>query len=155
MVRVARELCRGLGLRCGCHGLRYLGLRSRRDDALGRRSRRAEPARCAVATWPERRAVGLRRRRAAGHRAGLRAHERAHVLRGVREERHVTRALERRGEHPLVLRARAALAARVDLAAVADVAADAADLLEVDLLDLVHAERADLAARASRAAVAG
>src|SRR5207244_2359930 len=82
--------------------------------------------------------------RAAGHRAGLRAHERAHVLGGVREQRHVAGALERRGEHPLVLRAGAALAARVDLAAVADVAADAADFLEVDLLDLVHAERADL-----------
>jgi hypothetical protein len=67
----------------------------------------------------------------------------------------VARALQRGGQHALVLRARAALAPRVDLAAVADVAANATDLLEVDLLDLVDAERADLAAWTPRPTVAG
>src|SRR5438132_1916229 len=177
MVRVTRRLRRGLGRRGGSSGsggrlrcrrrrcgrlrrggaLRYRGLRCRcRRRLRGLRCAGGpEPTGSAVATRPVRRALGLRRRRAAGHRAGLRAHERAHVLGGVREQRHVARALERRGEHPLVLRAGAALAARVDLAAVADVATDAAHFFEVDLLDLVHAERADLAARTPRPAVAG
>src|SRR5579859_2447334 len=159
MLRVACRLCRGLGPRGGrgsrLRRRRGRGLRGRGDDGLRRAAGGAEATWGAVATRTERRAVGLGRRRAAGHRPGLRAHERADVLGGVREEGHVARALQRRGEHPLVLRARAALAARVDLAAVADVAADATDLFEVDLLDLVDAERADLAARAPRAAVAG
>src|SRR5438876_586030 len=160
MLRVACRLCRGLDLRRTCRCGRGCGRRSRRrrrgrDDALRRGPSRPEPARSAVATRTERRTLGLGRRRTAGHRPGLRAHERADVLRGVREEGHVARALERRGEHPLVLRARAALAARVDLAAITDVAADPTDLLEVDLLDLVHAEGADLAARPPRPAVAG
>src|SRR5687767_15275830 len=51
-----------------------------------------------------------------------------------------------------MLRARAALAARIDLAPLADVAADAADILVVDLLHLIDAERADLAARSARTA---
>src|SRR5204863_5522351 len=50
-----------------------------------------------------------------------------------------------------VLRAGAALASRIDLAAVTDVAADPADVLVVDALHLVDAERADLAARAAHA----
>ena len=79
----------------------------------------------------------------------------ARTCSAVYEERHVTRALERRGEHPLMLGAGAALATRVDLAAVADVAANAPDLFEVDLLDLVDAERADLATWTTGAAVAG
>src|SRR5258708_7411242 len=161
MVRLARTLCRGGASRAwrGSRGLRRGGLRSRRRSAalglLELPGRTESTGRPTVATWRVRRAVGLGGRRATGHRAGLRAHERADVLRGVLQERHVARALERRGEHPLVLRARAALAARVDLAAVADVATDAADLFEVDLLDLVHAEGADLAARAARSAIAG
>ena len=53
-----------------------------------------------------------------------------------------------------MLRAVAALAARIDLAALAHVAADAPDVLEVDLLHLVDAERTDLAARPARSAVA-
>jgi hypothetical protein len=77
------------------------------------------------------------------------------VLGRVREERHVARALERGREHPLMLGAGAALAAGVDLAAVADVPANAADLLEVDLLHFVDAERADLSPGTARAAVAG
>src|SRR5579859_2584554 len=159
MLRVACRLCRGLGPRGGrgsrLRRRRGRGLRGRGDDGLRRAAGGAEATWGAVATRTERRAVGLGRRRAAGHRPGLRAHERADVLGGVREEGHVARALQRRGEHPLVLRAGAALAARIDLAAVADVAADAADLFEVDLLDLVHAERADLSARAPRSAEAG
>jgi hypothetical protein len=50
-----------------------------------------------------------------------------------------------------VLRAGAALAARVDLAAIADEATDAADVLVIDLLDLIDAERADLAPRPTKA----
>src|SRR5438105_4753758 len=167
MVRVTRGLRRGLGLRGGsrgrlgrrglrCGALRCRGLRRRGGCRLrGRCAGRPESTGSAVATGPVWRALGLGRRRAAGHRTGLRAHERAHVLGGVWEQRHVTGPFERRGEHPLVLRAGAALAARVDLAAIADVATDATHLFEVDLLDLVHAERADLAAWPSRPAVAG
>src|SRR5438045_3318564 len=155
MVRVARGLCRRPGLRRGRRRrLRRGRLRRRCDDALlrWRWAGRPETARRAVAARPVRRTIGLRWRRSAGHGPCLRAHERPHVLGGVREERHVARALERRGEHPLMLGAGAALAARVDLAAIADVATDAAHLFEVDLLDLVHAERADLAARPPRSA---
>src|SRR5207245_7789958 len=97
--------------------------------------------------WTVRRAIRLRRRWATGHRARLRRHERADVLRGVRQKCHETGALQRLGEHALVLRAGAALAARVDLAALADVSADAADVLVVDLLHLLDAERAHAAAR--------
>jgi len=62
------------------------------------------------------------------------------VLGGVWKECHEARALERRREHALVLRARPALATWVDLAAIADVPADAADVLVVDALDLLDAE---------------
>src|SRR5438552_15273849 len=141
MLRVACRLCRRLSFRRRCGWGRGCGRRSRRrrrrrDDALRRGPSRPEPARSAVATRTERRTLGLWRRRAASHRPGLRAHERADVLRGVREEGHVARALERRGEHPLVLRARAALAARVALAPIAVVAAAPADLLEAEPLHL-------------------
>ena len=54
---------------------------------------------------------------------------------------------KRGGQHPLMLRARSALAARIDLAPLADVPADAADVLVVDLLHLIDAERADLTTR--------
>jgi hypothetical protein len=50
-----------------------------------------------------------------------------------------------------MLRARAAFAARIDLAAIADEPANTADVLVVDLLDLIDAERADLAARSTKA----
>src|SRR5206468_10200714 len=76
------------------------------------------------------------------------------VLSGVRQERHESSALQRAGEHALMLRAGAALAARIDLAALADVAADAADVLVIDALHLLDAERAHAPARpaATRAA---
>jgi hypothetical protein len=73
------------------------------------------------------------------------------VIGGVREHRHEASPLERGGQHPLVLRARAALAARIDLAAIANEATDAADVLVIDLLDLIDAERADLAPRPTKA----
>src|SRR5439155_2182804 len=63
----------------------------------------------------------------------------------VRKHGHQPSPLERGGQHPLVLRARSALATRIDLASVADVSADTADVFVVDLLDLIDAERADLA----------
>jgi len=50
----------------------------------------------------------------------------------------------------LVLRAGATLAARIDLAAVADEPPYATDVLVVDLLDLIDAERADLAPRSTK-----
>src|SRR5687768_2203281 len=71
---------------------------------------------------------------------------RAQVLWRVREQRHVAGPLERGGQHPLVTGARAGLAARLDLGALAEVAAEAVDLLVVDALGLVDAEVADLAA---------
>jgi hypothetical protein len=73
------------------------------------------------------------------------------VVSGVRQHRHETSALQRGGQHALVLCARAALAARIDLAAVADVPADATDVLVVDFLDLIDAERADLASGPTKA----
>ena len=73
---------------------------------------------------------------------------RAHVLRSVRQQGHVARALERDGQRALVLGAGAGLAARLDLGPLADVAAEAIDLLVVDGLGLVGAEGTDLAAAA-------
>jgi hypothetical protein len=73
------------------------------------------------------------------------------VIGGVRQHRHETSPLEGRGQHPLMLRARAALAARIDLAAVADETANTANVFVVDLLDLIDAERADLASRSTKA----
>ena len=54
--------------------------------------------------------------------------------------------LDRRGQGTLVVRAGTRLAARLDLAALGDVAAQAADILVVDHTQLVDAELADLAA---------
>jgi len=50
-----------------------------------------------------------------------------------------------------MFRAGAALAARIDLAAVAYEPADATDIFVVDLLDLIDTERADLAPRPTEA----
>ncbi len=139
---------RSAGLRSGCAGLRRAGhRRSRRERGAGR----TEAARTTL-VGPVRRTVGLGRWWSAGHRPGLRAHERADVLRRVRKHCHVPRALERGREHPLVLGAVPALPAGIDLAALADVPADPTDFLEVDLLRLIDAERADLAARAASTA---
>jgi hypothetical protein len=49
-----------------------------------------------------------------------------------------------------MFRARAALPARVDLAAVADVPADATDVLVIDLLDLIDTEGANLPSRSTK-----
>src|SRR6266536_3344257 len=62
----------------------------------------------------------------------------------VWEKSENARALECVGQSPLVLGARARLAARLDLAAVRHEAAKPADILVIDLGHVVHAERADL-----------
>jgi hypothetical protein len=69
----------------------------------------------------------------------------------VRQHGHEPSPLQGRGQHALVLRARPALAAGIDLAAVADEPANPTDVLVVDLLDLIDAERADLASRSTKA----
>ena len=156
-LRRSRSGCGRGGRLGGWSGGRRSSSGWRRCPGGGRPSgsrRRSRGPEASLVLGAIRRAIGLRRWRAAGHRARLRRHHRAHVLGGVRKQRHVTRALERRREHPLVLGARAALAARVDLATLADVAADATDLLVVDLLHLVDAERTDLATRPAPATAA-
>jgi len=137
---------RPLGPTLAAGGLAWGG-RRRRCGSRGRRitTREGGTRRTELTGWTERRTLRLGRRRSPGHRARLRRHEPPHVVRGVRQHRHEPSPLQRGGQHALVLRAGAALAARIDLAAVADVSTDPADVLVVDLLDLVDAERADLA----------
>src|SRR3954470_21835431 len=64
----------------------------------------------------------------------------------VREQRDLSRALDRRGDLVLVPAAGARDAARADLAAVRDELAERPDVLVVDLVDLVAAVLAGLAA---------
>jgi hypothetical protein len=66
----------------------------------------------------------------------------------VRQQRNVSRPLQSDGEHPLVASAGAGLAARLDLAAVADEHAQPGDVLIVDASHVIGAEAADLAAAA-------
>jgi hypothetical protein len=66
----------------------------------------------------------------------------------VREQGHVAGALDGDGDDSLVLLARACLAARLDLAAVADEHAQPGDVLIVDASHVIGAEAADLAAAA-------
>src|SRR5439155_5827965 len=103
-----------------------------------------------IATRLEPRLVWTRRtlrRRTPDGRALLRRHHLAHLLRGVRQQGHVPRALKRGRKHPLVLRACAGLATRLDLRAIRQVPAQARRVLVVDELDLVRAERAHAPAR--------
>src|SRR6185295_12263605 len=67
------------------------------------------------------------------------------LLRHIRYERNLTRALDRRLELPLVHGAGARNAARQDLAALRDEGTDQLHVLVVDVVDLVRAELADLA----------
>src|SRR5213075_986536 len=70
----------------------------------------------------------------------------------VREQRHLTRALDRNRDLPLMPAARAGDAPRTDLSLLRDVAAQLVRVLVVDLLDLLLAEVAPaLADRAGRA----
>src|ERR1700729_4333030 len=63
---------------------------------------------------------------------------------GVREQRHLARVLDRRGDVALVPGAVTGDPARADLAAVRDVLAEQAGVLVVHVADLVVAEGADL-----------
>src|SRR5713101_3674699 len=72
------------------------------------------------------------------------------ALGDVRQERHLTGALDRDGDLALVTAAGAADPARADLAALGDVAAKLADVLVVDLGDLGLAEEARLPPTAGR-----
>src|SRR5438309_2187250 len=65
--------------------------------------------------------------------------------RAERQERHLSRVLDRRGHVALVLRAVAGDAARTDLAPVGHELLQQPHVLEVDIVDLVLAEDADLA----------
>src|SRR6266545_3635574 len=62
------------------------------------------------------------------------------AVRDVRQERHLTRALDRDRDLPLMPPARAGDAARPDLSLLRDVAAQLVGVLVVDLLDLLLAE---------------
>ena len=88
--------------------------------------------------------------RSDGRRSSGRAqHHAAHpdVLGGVRQQRDVACPLQRDGQRPLVARAGAGLASRLDLAALREVAAQPRDVLVVDVADLVDAEGTDLPTR--------
>src|SRR5262245_17076151 len=75
------------------------------------------------------------------------------LVRHVRDQRDLARALDRRLQLALVHRAGARDAPRQDLAALRDERADQLDVLVVDVVDLVRAELADLAAAEERAAL--
>src|SRR6266849_11114937 len=64
---------------------------------------------------------------------------------GVRQQREVARALDRRRELALVMGARAGDARRDDLAVLADEILEQLDVLVVDPLDLLGGEAAELA----------
>jgi hypothetical protein len=71
-----------------------------------------------------------------------RAVTRSHIL--VGQEREMPRALDRRGQLALILRAHARDAAVKDLAAIRDEAPQKEDVLVIDVFDLLRAEGADL-----------
>jgi hypothetical protein len=68
------------------------------------------------------------------------------VLWGVRQQRHLSRALQGGGQHPLVPSACPGLPPRLDLGPLGEVSPEPVDLLVVNALRLVDAEIADLAA---------
>src|SRR5207247_5613606 len=72
------------------------------------------------------------------------------LVRYIRDERDLARALDRRLQLALVHRAGAGDAARQDLAALRHEWADQLDVLVIDVVDLVRAELADLAAPEQR-----
>src|SRR5882672_12409294 len=65
---------------------------------------------------------------------------------GVRHQREIARALDRRRELPLVMSARSGDSRRNDLAVLADEVFEQIDVLVVDPLDLLRGEAAELAA---------
>src|SRR5687767_11286191 len=73
------------------------------------------------------------------------------MLVGVRQQREVTRTLDRRRELALVERFRARNAARNDLAGLGDVLLQRAQILVVDLLHVFGGETAELATARERA----
>ena len=77
------------------------------------------------------------------------------MLGGEGQEGQVSRALQSDCQHPLVARAGARLASRLDLATVGDVAAQPCRLLVVDRLHFIDAEDADAPAAEATAAAAG
>src|SRR6185436_19925054 len=76
------------------------------------------------------------------------------MLIGVRQQREVTRALDRRGELALVERLGARDAARDDLAGLGDVLLEDGEILVVDLLHTLGRETAELATARERAVAA-
>src|SRR6266446_3963654 len=76
------------------------------------------------------------------------------LVRHIRNERDLSRALDRSLQLPLVHRARARNAARQNLAALGHEGPDELDVLVVDVVDLVRAELADLAPAEQRASLA-
>src|SRR6266550_4220026 len=76
------------------------------------------------------------------------------LLRHVRNQRDLSRALDRHLQLPLVHRARARDATRQHLAALRHERSQELDVLVVDVVDLIRAELADLAAAEHRAALA-
>src|SRR5687768_15686690 len=77
------------------------------------------------------------------------------MLIGVRQQREVTRALDRRRELALVERLGARDAARDDLAGFGDVLLQRGEILVVDLLDAFGREPAELATARERAVATG
>src|SRR5207248_6079740 len=75
------------------------------------------------------------------------------ALGDVRQQGQLARALDRRGDLALVTAASSRDAARADLPAVGDHPAQGADVLVVDLVDLVAAVRTGLAPAAAGAAL--
>src|SRR5215218_5742856 len=79
----------------------------------------------------------------------------ASVLVGVRQQREVTRTLDRRRELALIERFRARDAARNDLARLGDVLLENAQILVIDLLDVFGGETAELATARERTVATG
>src|SRR5207237_740365 len=70
----------------------------------------------------------------------------SHMVGRVRQQRQMSRALDRDRQPALMARARARLPPRLDLAAVRNVSPQLQRVLVVDVLDLVHTEGTDLLA---------
>ena len=73
---------------------------------------------------------------------------------GIGQKRHMPRVLQRDGQPTLVLGAGAGLAARLDLGALRDITAQAANILIIYLAHAVDAKRANLPPRAKIASTA-
>src|SRR5207237_593389 len=78
----------------------------------------------------------------------------SHMVGRVRQQRQMSRALDRDRQPALMARARARLPPRLDLAAVRNVSPQLQRVLVVDVLDLVHTEGTDLLALSEAPAAA-